>query len=793
MSLLANSNAMTAQGGGYTISNSLRFQSASSTYLNRTFSTPTNNTTWSFSCWLKRGSLSSVQGVISSTNAGLFFSASDAFYITNNAGVAAATSTAVFRDPSAWYHIFVVSNGTTIVGYINNAQVFSFTGTITNFNSAIAHGIGRFQSGASQYFDGYMADIYLVDGQALTPSSFGLSDPYTGQWEAKKYTGTYGTNGFYLPFSNGTSTVTLGVDYSGNNNNWALNAFTRSAGVSDCWMKDVPSGNGFGGVNASSNYAVLSPIGSSTSAVESEANLKVTTASASPSNFFKATSTIAPSSGKWYFESTIGAIATNNLAVCISGTQTIVDASSQSGLGSGEVSYFGRNGAGTPVEDIYVNGVSQFTGTAANANDVIGVAFDADNRTVQFYRNNTAKGSAYTITSANAYYISAIVRNNTTASIQYLNFGQRSFAYTPPTGFLPLCTANLPSPTIWQGNQYMDATLYTGNGGSQTITNAGGFSPDLVWTKARSTPSSHQLYNSVTGVNIYLKSNSTDAEVSLANTLTSFNSNGFTLGANDSGNQSGTTAVAWQWDAGTSTVTNTDGTISSQVRANTTAGFSIVTYTGNSSASATVGHGLGVAPKMIIVKERSTNVSGWNTWVVYHESLGNTRYILLNTTAAAVTTANAWNNTSPTSSVFTVAFNAGAGVNYNSATYVAYCFAEIAGFSKFGSYTGNGSTDGPFIYLGFRPKFVMIKRTDAAGGWNIFDSSRSSNNVNGNLLNANLSDAEYTQSPYNDFLSNGFKIRTNDTGQTTGNENQNGSTYIYMAFAESPFNFSNAR
>jgi hypothetical protein len=329
----------------------------------------------------------------------------------------------------------------------------------------------------------------------------------------------------------------------------------------------------------------------------------------------------------------------------------------------------------------------------------------------------------------------------------------------------------------------MDATTYTGNGSTQTITNAAGFRPDLVWYKGRSFAYNHGWFDSVRGATNYLASNLTDAAISISG-VTSFNSNGFTLGSSGNGNNSGTTYVGWQWQAGQgSSSSNTSGTITSQVSVNAAAGFSVVTYTGNGTAGATVGHGLGVAPKMIVVKVRSTGAD----WYVYHAGMASPKDNVMYLNATNGNTASSvWNNTAPASSVFSLG-NAGA-VNGSGSTFVAYCWAEIDGFSKFGSYTGNGSTDGPFIYTGFRPKWVMVKWSSAGGtNWNIVDTSRDTFNEEQKFLAANAADTEGTLA-FLDGLSNGFKIRT-----SAGAQNSNGGTYIYMAFAENPFKNSLAR
>jgi hypothetical protein len=338
----------------------------------------------------------------------------------------------------------------------------------------------------------------------------------------------------------------------------------------------------------------------------------------------------------------------------------------------------------------------------------------------------------------------------------------------------------------------MNAVLYTGNGSSQTITGVG-FQPDWVWIKQRSGTANHNLYDVlriVSGDYKRLYSNLTIAEESstyLGNTnLSAFTSDGFSLGAGTDTNANTSTYVGWNWKANGAGVSNTAGSITSTVSANTTSGFSVVTYTGNGSSGATIGHGLGVAPSMFIVKSRGTT----DSWGVYHASLGNTKGLYLETTGAAVTSSAFWNNTSPTSTVFSVSNNS---INNASSTnYVAYCFAPISGFSAFGSYTGNGSADGPFVYLGFRPRFVMVKRTDSSGNnWTILDTSRDTYNAAGLYLYPNLSAAEddYRAStgPV-DILSNGFKQRS-----ALSNVNASGATYIYACFAENPFKNALAR
>ena len=327
-------------------------------------------------------------------------------------------------------------------------------------------------------------------------------------------------------------------------------------------------------------------------------------------------------------------------------------------------------------------------------------------------------------------------------------------------------------------NTQFNTVLYTGNGSTQSITGVN-FQPDWTWIKCRANAREHKLTDVVRGVTKVLSTNSTALEVTDAGGLTSFDSDGFTLGNTSGYNNSAETFVAWNWLAGGTAVSNTDGSITSSVSANTTAGFSIVSYTGT-GANATVGHGLGVAPACIITKDRDSGGSGY--WGVYHQSLGNGKALFLNTTDAEGTNIAYWNNTSPTSSVFTL--GDGTTSNVPSENHIAYCFAEKKGFSKFGSYTGNGSANGTFVYTGFKPAFVMIKAYTGAAEWGIWDTKRNSFNETINVLRANSSAAEVIKPATDntiDILSNGFKIR--DVGGWVGTT---GRGFIYMAFAENP-------
>jgi hypothetical protein len=798
-----------SSAGGYNLTNSLRFRSSASAYLNRTPASASNRQVWTWSGWVKRGALGVysplfIAGTTNGQQVGsLAFSSAGGVYdkLELNFGVQGTSTefwlqtTQVFRDPSAWYHIVCAVDTTQATAsnrvkfYVNGTQITALSSYggysqypsqnyNTSVNNTVQHLISRDQVNTAGYFDGYLAEVNFIDGQALTPSSFGQTSAITGVWIPKKYTGTYGTNGFYLDFEDTSSTAALGYDAAGSND-WTVNNISLTAGSTYDSMTDVPTLTSA----TAANYCTLNPISNpnGTIVTYSDGNLAFSHSSSS-GNAPKMTvqGTMALPAGKFYWEYTVGATVNDQVGI---GTMLVVGGSADGTAGA-------RYLNGGTFQSSYTTPSSAASYTTG---DVIGMAYDQPNGTLAFYKNNSLQGTVTNISTSEVFFPLRSPNTSGSGGAGVFNFGQRPFTYTPPSGFLTLNTTNLPTPTIGttsttQANKYFDATLYTGNGTTNTITNAGGFQPDFVWMKDRTNAYFHGLYDSVrgTGTSKSLYSNSTDAEgTNSANqNLTSFNSNGFSLGSTSSTNAinaNGDAYVGWQWRASNATaVTNTSGSITSTVSANTTAGFSIVTFTTQSSGTATVGHGLGVAPSMIITKLR-TDASNWN---VFHSSVGNTGILSLNTTGATTTNSQYWNNTSPTSSVFTT------GTWYTgSLTAVAYCFAQVAGYSAFGSYTGNGSTDGTFVYTGFRPRWLMIKRTDATQNWAIVDTSRDTFNVSNKRLFANLSDAEDTGIPnFVDLLSNGFKFRDSNVSC-----NASGGTYIYMAFAESPFRYANAR
>jgi hypothetical protein len=570
--------------------------------------------------------------------------------------------------------------------------------------------------------------------------------------------GTY----IYMAFAD-TRDTAFNNDASGNKNNWTPNNINSNASGQSTYdlMKDVPTLTS----EDASNFCTMNPVDKNDGSY-SDGNLGIVTGTVGGST---QRGSIYFDSGKYYWEY----LPISNGGISAPGFETL------------------NNGTYTPQfyqadNGLYYNGGGTISyGATFGNNDLIGIAVDADNRTVEFFKNGVSQGL---ISSANSgisvgdtiipFVSDRNVAQTTTAAI---NFGQRPFAYTPPTGFKKLNTYNLPDPTIKDGSDYFNTVLYTGNASSSRDITGVGFQPDFVWFKERSVARFHRLFDVIRGTGKKLYTNDTSAELTTTTELNGFLSDGFNIGSDAGVNQNGETYVAWNWKANSSGVSNTDGSITSTVSANTSSGFSVVTYTGDgSNANRTVGHGLGVAPEMVIVKTRSEAARNWLIW---HKDLTNYDYALLFTTDAQA--ANRFGPSAPTSSVFGVYGGQG---NRGTETFVSYCFAPIAGYSAFGKYTGNGSTDGPFVYTGFRPAFIIFKRSDAAASWRIMDTSRSPINATQIEIYPNLSNAEAGAANGMDIVSNGFKLRG-----SYAEWNGSGGTYIYMAFAENPFKYSLAR
>ena len=783
------------------------------------YSVGTNN--YTVEGWFYITSLGSTQGLWGSNNGsgatpkflGLVnTSGAVLLEFTNSGGATFLTSSSGVVTTNKWHHIAWVRNSGTSTIYVNGVNVGSTATSVNLAGLTQAWNIGYIGEAGPSSLTGNASNFRLVTGTAVYTSNF---IPQTTALTAISGTqiltlqnATLVDNSTNAQVVTNNGGVTVGAtypfamlndvvkDFGPAGNNWTANNIGETTGSTLDTMTDVPTLTSA----TTANYATINPLDyNSTYLTLSAANLQQTYAGVSAAAASRATMVI-PTTGKFYWEVYINATGGGSGERIRVGITSPTTAISGNSIDSSPTSYLqmsnGQKRTGT-TDSTY--------GAGFSATQYIQVLYDATAGAIYFGQNNSfANGTGsfnQTFSTATAAF-TGLSGEFMPCFITYggadiaVNFGQQPFSYTPPTGFVALNTFNLPTPTIGatastQAGDFFDVSLYTGTGATQTITNLGSMQPDFIWIKSRSSADYHQVFDSVRGISgsgsPSLITNLTDAEANYGPTfgVTAVTSTGFTVVGNGSfTNGSGISYVAWQWRASNATaVTNTQGSITSTVSANTTAGFSIVTYTGT-GVNATVGHGLGVVPSLYVVKRRN-NV---DAWFVYSNQLAATQYLRLNSTNAAATF-NFWQNTAPTSSVFYISTDV--SVNASSDTYVAYCFAQVAGYSAFGSYTGNGSSDGPFVFTGFRPRYVLIKSTIEASNWLQYDTARMTFNKMDTLLYPSLSNAEGTDSTYAiDILSNGFKIR--GTGQF-GGLNNSGNSYIYMAFAESPLKFANAR
>ena len=763
-------NTLTRMGasaaGGYEIEKSLRFNSEDSATLTRTFGTPTNTDKYTWSGWLKRGKFHASAGHYTFLGnegwAVVRFTADD-FYWKEN-GILMLRSDRKCRDPSSWYHIVLLYDSSLDEStdraqiWINGVRETSLSSTSypnqnqnSFINSARAQVLGAYRTN-EWFFDGYLAEINFVDGQGLEPDNFGETDATTGQWIPKEYKGTYGNNGYYLNFSDNSNTTsgTLGADLSGNGNDWTPNNFSVAAGAGNDSFTDTPT----------NNFCTMNPLTAQNTTVSNGA---LTIAPGGNNSGCYSTMQIPPS-GKWYFEMTKNS---GSPMIGYSAQPSMPGNYEYSNEADGLITYF----YGGRIE-CYHGGSSVLNVTDSPWDDdadgtVFGILWDRDNDTVK-HRYDNGDEVSFNIPSSIQDLPLAFGYSVTTTwpsgSFTY-NFGANGFTYTIPTGYSTLSTANLPTPTIKNGTDYFDTSLWAGNDGDTDITGLS-FQPNMVWDKCRSTTHDWQRWDSVRGVEESLRQDG-DPEATFDDGLVAFNSDGYSFGSNSRNNGSGHTYLGYAWKESAS------------------AGFDIVSYTGNGSAR-TISHSLGVAPEMIIIKCRSES----QAWKVGHKHLSgnNWTYRLIFSDNSDQYDAADFNDTAPTSSVFSVGTDD--TVNKDTATYIAYLFASVEGYSKIGSYEGNGDTDGPFLYCGFKPAWFMVKRIDADHNWHIIDSKRTTYNPTRYYIMAN-SNAQGLDSdgavPF-DFVSNGVKLR--DDGNAANNSS---GTYIYMAFAERPFKYANAR
>jgi len=822
MSLISNGAGESASGSFYNgvITSSLRFNEVSDSRLDSPSFASDGGDTWTWSAWVKLCDQGTRQCLFgrAGNNAGLYFNDTvNTFkFQFNDDGAVVCTAPALRRDPSAWYHVAFNGNGTINKLWVNGVeQTFDSNPNLGKINEAVVHKIG-FGISTTYSYDGQMADVNFVDGTALDYTAF--AEFKNGILIPKEPSVTYGDNGFRLQFKGtGTSANSsgIGADTSGNDSHFTVVNLNAHDVLPD---------------NPENNFCTMNPlVKTSSTTAQSEGNLKLVQ-SGQAYSFFQ--STFSMRTGKWYAECRVNSVsATIMIGISEQNMEVYRTGDNNDPHNTAGTVWYLKTGAG------YVNGSSIAAGTFTSSDtytddDVIGIALDLDSstRNVMFFLNGTevnstdlsATGFIDDIGFANNIYNGATIvwnfgqdsthNGEETATTNADDNGIGAFHHAPPSGFLAVCSSNLEEPTIGPNSDTVatdnfNTVIYTGDGSNNRNITGYGFQVDWIWVKERNSTSDHRLHDSARGAGKVVRSSSADAEL-VRDEIDSFISDGFHISGSSDGigavNQSSSqTYVAWGWkaNAGTATATISEGgdNPAAVVQANPTAGFSLITYTGTGDAG-TIAHGLGAVPQMMIIKNRDAA----DAWAVYHSentAAPATDYLVLNTTAATADAATYWADTAPTSSVFTV--HDAHNVNADGEKYVAYVFASISGYSKFGRYKGNANDNGAYVYLGFKPAWIMIKSSSSTGdftSWVIYDNKRTPFNDNtgdtSNPLYANNAAPEgergngTTDISGNanaiDFLSNGFKLRDN------ADEINSAETYIYMAFADQPIKYANA-
>ena len=814
--------------GGAILEKSLRFsEAAGNEYLSRTPSSASNQKTYTFSCWYRRSRTTySLANVLEQKNNGqnyavLYFQDDDKlnFHGYTSTGGNQYThrlvTTQVFRDANSWFHIVVAVDTTQSTAddrvkiYVNGTQITNFDVIVnpsqnfdTFFNSTQLLTIGRGQAGSAQCYDGYMAELNFVDGFQLTPSSFGYTEFQTGIWRPKGYFGSYGTNGFRLDFSDNSAAtaVTLGKDRSGQGNDFTPNNFSVSAGINnDSFLesptvkKEFPTFNSnlqkaAGAQYRNGNYSFYS---NDDGTVQTRANM-------------------SRNSGKWYAEFTLTTYTFRSGSYPYIGVAQ-AENFSNTWVGQSGTAY---NGNG----HIYRNGSQLETGHATyTQGDVISVAINLDSSPPQVWwaKNGTYIRSGNPATGAAGVNIEPASTSGTytfTASLYAnpgqwdANFGQRPFVHSIPAGYKTLNTDNfsINTPTIIRPQKHFKPVIYSGNNAEYRKIPLE-FKPDLLWFKRRDASGSHVLSDTVTGITKHLTPNDTSVQGSPAYPYVSYvEDNGFILrgSASSGGNVSGRSMVAWCWKGGGNSNTfNVDGKGYASASAagitegnlaitgasiNREAGFSIVKFTANNNASATIGHGLNSKPKFVIVKD-TANSDDWQC-----KFIDDNMYVPLNDNNAGSTS---YGNYTATDTLI----NLGYTWNNGSGKHIAYSWTNIPGYSKIGKYSAGGGTATASVHTGFSPAFILLRPTSNFGGsdqnyspWGLCDSTRATSNVvtYAGMLTANMNSAEQVRGNGSndgaiaafDILSDGFKIR--GSSYETGYNGQ----YFFMAFAEKPGN-----
>lgn len=807
-------NAKTGASRGFypfTIGQSLRFNAGDDPFLSRTPSSAGDRRTWTWSAWVKRGVVSNTDRELFGTAAEgdvLKFSDSRIFWFNNGSSSSYLSTTALFLDPGAWYNIVLSFDTTqstssdrvklfvngTAVAFDNNTTFpsLNYEGDINNTEAQF---IGK-GHGASE-FDGYLAEVILLDGTAVSDAS-NFGELQNDIWVAKDYSGSYGTNGFRLEFKqSGTGTgssSTVGADTSGNDNH-----FTSSGLASTDQVLDSPT----------NNFSVMNSVTGKGGSL-SEGNLSVAMDAGSTR-----TNTFGMTSGKWYWEVRIEA---NNFLIGL--TSDPASATRMTSTGATTLFIFGDGTSTTEANPNSTKSTDSHS-PAGISSGIYSFSLDVAAKICTVRYNDSIAYVFDTFTLEPPYFFAIDRINSTPTTAHNVNFGQDSrdisssqsdeggigtFEFAPPSGFLTLCTSNFADPSIDPAqdetpDEYFNTVLYAGNGtaigsGGKAVTGVG-FQPDWVWIKNRDATDSHSWYDVVRGVTKQLECDNSAAQSTEAESLTTFGADGFTLGSLAQVNTNTEDYASWSWKAGGSgstiaagSIDGTNPTIASTVSASQKAGISIVKWTGNATTNATVDHGLDAKPKVAIIKSMDNAVTTWQVSIAA-EVDGTAKYIRLDLSDHAYTLAGFLTVIGDQTFTFTGTTDSQRQYNNRAEDYIAYCFTDVEGYSRIGSYKGNNTTDNAFVFTGFRPAWIMIKNIDlsATGSWAIWDTKRNTFNVSNNILSPDTTAIESSTNVTNsiDILSNGFKVRgaTSLTGDAVN--------YLYMAFAEQPFKYSNAR
>jgi len=720
-------------------------------YLSRTPGVAGNQQTWTYSSWVSPSNFGVYQDLfwVNTVTYDYFRFNLNETMTLGFGGASVLEVGNVFRDRSAYYHIVLAVDTTQAIAsdrvklYVNGTQVTAFTSTAypvlnatTNMNSTALHYLGN-STIATQYYSGPLAETIIVDGQALTPSDFGKFDITTGNWVAKKYLGTYGANGFHLDFAIagvGTLGADLGADISGNGNHWA----TSATGLSQVTSTPTNVYDVFNPLDGAATYHSLSN-GNRTSTTSSTVAVE------------EARGSILLNAGKWYWETLISNVGSGGWAAGITPNDGIWRTAANAVL----YGYFYKSDGQKTV-----NNVNSAYGASYTTADVIGTAVDFNALTITFYKNNVSQG-AIPIAAGSYLTCSGLYG---APSVAVVAFAESDWVYAAPTGHKSICTDNLPKITDSIDNHFR-ALKYVGNGAATQRTDivwGGTFQPNFVWGKNRSAIADHYIHDELRGVTNALASNLTAAQSGPAG----FASDGFgsagvldqfriytanaiynALGQNYITFGASLPKTASTWGFG-ETVTPSGEIYNDSAMFK----MSVVTYTGNGVAGASLPHSLGVKPGFIIIKKLSDAVDYWQT---YHSAIGATKSTQFNTGVAAIANVGYWNNTEPTSTLITLGTST--GMNQNTSTYVAYIFAPCDGI-KIGSYLGNASSDGPFLNENISPVW-MLHKADTVANWNIWDASRSRGNPVKETVFAESSAAETSLYNRLDFTSMGMKGR----------------------------------